>query len=362
MTEQGFSETAVIGAGGWGTALANLLADKGFGVRLWVYEEELAETMRTRRENPVYLPGVRMADGVSPSSNIHEVARGAGLIVWAVPAQFTRRVLSIAEPSVAEGSLMVSATKGVENESLLTMLEIFSAVLNPSRRVRLACISGPSFAREVSMLKPTAVAAASDSPDVAGRVQEVFSMPHFRVYTSGDVRGVELGGALKNVIALAAGMADGLELGSSTRAALITRGLAEITRLGVRMGAKQQTFSGLSGIGDLVLTCSSELSRNRTVGYEVGRGRPINDVLEGMRMVAEGVTTVISMVKLGQRYGVELPIAERVYSILYEGQSPREAVAELMGRGLKEEFRDVEHAGAPVRRVGEPGGLREGTS
>jgi len=311
-------------------------------VGLWVYEEELAETMRARQENPLYLPGVSLADGVFPTPEIQEAAKRAELIVWAVPAQFTRSVLSIAAPYVESDALLISATKGIENGSLMTMLEIFSTTLDPSRSVRLACLSGPGFAREVSMRKPTAVVAASDRGEVARYVQGVLSTPYFRVYTSGDVRGVELGGALKNVVALAAGMADGLELGSSTRAALITRGLAEMIRLGVRMGAERQTFSGLSGIGDLVLTCYGELSRNRAVGYQLGRGRPLRDILDEMRMVAEGVTTVISMVGLGKRCQVELPIAEKVYAILYEGEAPREAVRALMGRDLKEEFWDAE--------------------
>lgn len=341
------SKAAVIGAGAWGTTLANLLADRGWHVGLWAFEEDLAERMRAQQENAVYLPDVPLADEVSPTPSIQEATRYAELIVWAVPAQFTRNIFSLTAPHLEKSALLVSATKGIENGSLMSIVEMFSTMLSPSKQVRLACLSGPSFAREVSMRKPTAVVAASYAADVARYVQGVFSTPHFRVYTSGDVRGVELGGALKNVIALASGIAEGLDLGSSTRAALITRGLAEMIRLGVRMGAERQTFSGLSGIGDLVLTCSGELSRNRTVGYQIGRGRPLRDILAEMRAIAEGVTTVISMVGLGKRYQVELPIAEKVHAILYDGEAPLEAVAALMSRDLKDEFWDAKTPRAP---------------
>ncbi len=327
---------AVIGAGSWGTTLADLLAKKGHDTTLWVYERELAERLPATRENDLYLPGFSLSESLRFSANLSETVAGREMLVLVSPSQVMRRVMAQAEPHITEGTLLVSAAKGIENETLQTMSEVLGEVL-PQHAANLAFLSGPSFAREVAASMPTAVVAAAKDEEVARRVQEAFSTESFRVYTNDDVVGVELGGALKNVIALAAGVCDGLGFGCNTRAALITRGLAEITRLGVAMGAQSATFAGLAGMGDLVLTCTGELSRNRSVGMELGRGRTLDEILSGMTMVAEGVKTALSAHQLARRLGVDLPITEQTYRILYENKDPRQAVTDLMLRELKAE-------------------------
>jgi glycerol-3-phosphate dehydrogenase (NAD(P)+) len=327
----------VIGAGSWGTTLADLLASKGYAVTLWGYEKDLVERMARTRENDLYLPGVALAENLSFTADLTTAVAGKEVLVLVSPSQLMRSVVSRAVPHIAPGALLVSASKGIENETLKTMSEVLEEVLPPRLSARVAFLSGPSFAREVAAGMPTAVVAAAGDAEVARRVQDIFSTDSFRVYTNDDVVGVELGGALKNVIALAAGVSDGLGFGYNTRAALITRGLAEMTRLGAAMGANPTTFAGLAGMGDLVLTCTGDLSRNRTVGMELGRGRTLEEILSGMKMVAEGVKTTLSTHQLASKLKVELPIVEQMYRILYENKDARQAVTDLMLRELKPE-------------------------
>ena len=330
-------DVGAIGAGGWGTALANLLAEKGIPVSLWVYEEDLAKTIADTRENTLYLPGIQLAPQVHAQSDLGAVVEAKRLLVMAVPSHVYRQVAVRVIPFLSAGVMIVNATKGIENESLKTMGEIWREITPEGQVWDYAALSGPSFAREVARHVPTAVTVAATSKEVAVEVQRLFATPFFRVYSSTDVIGVELGGALKNIIALAAGIIDGLGLGHNTRAALITRGLAEMSRLGTTMGADPLTFLGLSGVGDLVLTCTGELSRNRTVGFQLGQGKKLEEILGEMRMVAEGVKTTRSVYHLARKQRVELPICEQMYRILYEKRSPRDAVATLMQRDLKHE-------------------------
>jgi len=328
---------AVIGGGSFGTSLAILLAGKGYEVRLWVYEKSLAAEMKEDRVNRLYLPGHRIPDNVSPSTDMEEVLRCPDMILQVCPSHVVRRVMEEAYRYFPKDVPIVSASKGIENDSLMTVDEILFDIL-PGRFHRcLAYISGPSFAQEVAAGIPTVVVAASRNLEVAGTVQETFSTPTFRVYTSEDVAGVELGGALKNVIAIAAGTAAGLGLGHNTQAALITRGLAEITRLAVKKGANPLTLSGLAGVGDLVLTCTGELSRNRSVGFQLGQGKSLKEILASMKMVAEGVKTAKSAYDLSVKEGVEMPLSEQTYNILYRDTSPSDAVFSLMTRRLKHE-------------------------
>ncbi|MBI1919979.1 MAG: NAD(P)H-dependent glycerol-3-phosphate dehydrogenase [Geobacter sp.] len=327
----------VIGAGSWGTTLADLLAKKGHDVVLWGYEKELVEEMQSRRENSVYLQGITLSPRLSFTNDLAEAVAEKQLVLFVPPSQVARGVLKTALPSLGKDTLIVSASKGVELETLCMVSQVFEQVLPPEMYRNFAVLSGPSFAREVAQEMPTAVAAAADDESVAKAVQKIFTTSYFRVYTNNDMVGVELGGAIKNVIAIAAGISDGLGFGYNTRAALITRGLAEITRLGRAMGAQQSTFSGLAGMGDLVLTCTGDLSRNRTVGIKLGQGQSLEHILGEMRMVAEGVKTTESAFGLAKRLGVDMPITEKVYQILYAGKSAREAVIELMTRDLKAE-------------------------
>ena len=328
----------VVGAGSWGTALADLLARIGHRVTLWAYESDLVERMRKNRENDLYLPDISLHEGLSFTDSLATVATGRELVLLVPPSQLMRRVFQQLLPHLGDDVILVSASKGIENGTLMTMSQVLEEELGRARRrARLAFLSGPSFAREVAKGLPTAVVAASREGAVAESVQRVFSGERFRVYTNRDVIGIEFGGSLKNVMALAAGIADGLGFGSNTRAALITRGLSEMTRLGVAAGAEARTFAGLAGMGDLVLTCTGDLSRNRTVGLELGRGRKLNDILAGMTMVAEGVKTTVSTYQLAARLKVEAPITEQVYKILEEGKDPRQAVTDLLRRSLKAE-------------------------
>ncbi len=327
----------VIGAGSWGTTLANLLAVKGFDVTLWCYEEELSVQMETARVNEVYLPGIELSDNLTITSSLDRACCEKELVLFVSPSQVTRHVLTQALPHIAPEAIVVSASKGIENDSLMLLSQVFEELLPEKMHKNLGFLSGPSFAREVSLGMPTAVVAAAQNLIVAEQIQEVFSTSNFRVYTHNDIVGVELGGAMKNVIALAAGVSDGLGFGSNTRAALITRGLVEMTRLGLKMGGTADTFAGLAGMGDLVLTCTGDLSRNRSVGIELGQGRKINDILSGMQMVAEGVKTTLSAFQLAQKLEVEVPIIEQMYMILYQDKDPRQAVTDLMMRDLKAE-------------------------
>lgn len=328
----------VLGAGAWGTTLANLLAENGAEVTLWSHSGELAERLARERRNTKYLPGVQLHPGVQPTGELDEAARKKALVVAATPSHVMRGVVSDAAVSLESGVLVVSATKGIENDSLQRMSEVFAEVLQPSLGARVAVLTGPSFAREVSGHLPTAVTLAAASEAVAEEARDYFASPHFRVYTSTDVVGAELGGALKNVVAIAAGMADGLGAGHNGRAALITRGMAEILRLGQALGAQPLTLSGLAGMGDLILTCTSQLSRNYNVGLGLGRGLRLEQILGEMQDVAEGVKTARSAYELARREGVEMPIVNEVYGILYEQNSAAEAVAHLMSRESKAEF------------------------
>ncbi|MBN2374431.1 NAD(P)-dependent glycerol-3-phosphate dehydrogenase [bacterium] len=328
----------VIGAGSWGTALANLLADKGYHIYLWVFEPELAKIIAHRHENTFYLPGHKISANVFPSTSMEDVVKGKRMLVMAVPSHFYRNIALQSLEYLENSAVIVSVTKGIEIDSLLTMSGIWHEILPPSKTVEIATLAGPSFACEVIRKLPTAVTVASRSLETARQIQSVFQTGYFRTYSSQDETGVELAGALKNVIAIAAGICDGLGFGHNARAALITRGLAEISRLGVKMGADTHTFSGLSGLGDLVLTCTGDLSRNRTVGLKLGQGMTLESILDEMRMVAEGIKTTKSVYHLAKREGIDMPICEKVYEILYEAKSCYATVNELMRRSLKDEI------------------------
>lgn len=327
----------VIGAGSWGTTLANLLAKKGFPVTLWVYETDLAERMAKTRINDLYLNGFTLSPNLAFTNELSEAVVDHQLLLLVSPSQVMWQVLKQLQPHLDKTCLLVSAAKGIENNSLQLMSEVLEEVLGAEVKNRCAFLSGPSFAKEVAEEQPTAVTLAADDLGVAHRVQEIFSTDYFRVYTNQDVVGVEIGGALKNVIALAAGVSDGLGFNHNARAALITRGLVEIGRLGMAKGAIESTFAGLAGMGDLVLTCTGDLSRNRTVGMELGRGRKLDEILNQMHMVAEGVKTTLSAYQLANKLGVKMPITEQMYQILYEDKDPKLAVADLMRRALTSE-------------------------
>lgn len=331
------TRAAVLGAGAWGTALATLLARKGTETVVWSYEPDVADAINREHRNPRYLEGVDLHPSLTATPEMGDALRGASLVLSVSPSHVVRRVMGDAVPHLRPGVLVVSASKGIENETLKTMDEVLADLLPPSLGARCAFLSGPSFALEVGLEHPTAVTIASADEGAAREAQEAFQTSFFRVYTSRDVRGVELGGSLKNVIAIAAGVADGLGFGNNTRAALITRGLAEITRLGVAAGADPRTFAGLAGMGDLILTCTGALSRNRTVGVELGRGRPLDEILGGMVAIAEGVRTTASAHGLARKLGIEMPIVDAMHSILFEGLSPRAAVMALMQREPKAE-------------------------
>jgi glycerol-3-phosphate dehydrogenase (NAD(P)+) len=331
------TRVAVVGAGSWGTALASSLARAGHDVVIWSFEEEVVRTINASHVNEKYLAGIPLPESLTASTDLAGATSGAEVILSVSPSQFVRKVITEAAPHIDPSALIVSASKGVETSTLQRMDEVLAEALGGDIAERFAVLSGPSFAAEVAKDLPTAVVAASTSEATAARVQTLFQTRTFRVYTNADVVGVELGGAVKNVIAIATGMAAGLGLGHNALAAIITRGLAEITRLGVAMGAQPSTFAGLAGLGDLVLTCTGELSRNRTVGYRLGRGEKLEDVLGGMSAVAEGVQTARAVYRLAQREGVEMPIAEEVYRILAEGKSPQEALGRLMAREPKTE-------------------------
>jgi glycerol-3-phosphate dehydrogenase (NAD(P)+) len=328
---------AIIGAGGWGTALAVTQARVQRPVRLWVYENDLAEAMTRTRENAVYLPGVQIPDLVQISSSLPDVASGARVVILAVPSPFYRAVAMQLLPLLSRDTVFVSATKGIENDTLRRMSEILEEVAAPTFAAQVAVLSGPTFAPEVSRGEPAALVIASADETLRVRLQTELSTPRFRLYTNSDRTGVELCGAVKNTIAIAAGVADGLGLGSNATAALVTRGLAEMTRLVLACGGRRETMSGLAGLGDLVLTAYGNASRNRRVGLELGRGKKIEEITAGMRAIAEGVKTTKSTVQLAQRLGIEMPIAEKMYAVLYEGLRPQEAITDLMERKLKEE-------------------------
>jgi glycerol-3-phosphate dehydrogenase (NAD(P)+) len=331
-------EIAVVGAGSWGTALAKTLADKGHAVTLWARSAEHAADIEARRENARYLPGASLPSTLHATADLAAAVADKPYVVSVVPSHTVREVLGRAAPSLRPDAVVVSASKGIENESLETMDEVLREVLPGRVGARPAFLSGPSFAKEVARGLPTAVVMASRDRDVAEAVAALFQAERFRVYTSDDVPGVELGGALKNVMAIAAGVSEGLGLGHNGRAALITRGLAEISRLAVRKGANPLTLAGLAGMGDLVLTCTGDLSRNRHVGLALGKGQKLADVLASMSQVAEGVRTTKSAHDLAHRLGVEMPITEAMYRMLYKDLPAAEAVVDLLGRTPRHEL------------------------
>ena len=329
---------AVMGAGGWGTALSLLAARAGGAVRLWSRNAAVVESINSKRENTAYLAGHRIPDSVTATCDAGEALEGAEVVILAAPSHATRELLGRVRGRTEPGAVFVSATKGIEVETGKRISELVADVLGGDAGARFVCLSGPSFAQEVAAGRPTAVVAAGSDPGLARLVQGALSVQNFRIYTNDDVTGVELGGASKNVMALAAGMVSGLGLGANSVAALITRGLAEMTRLACAFGARPETMTGLAGLGDLVLTCTGGLSRNRRVGEELGRGRSLGEVLAGMSEVAEGVRTARAVKLLADRSGVEMPITAEVNAVLYEDKGAREAVESLMSRPLKGEF------------------------
>ena len=336
MAEQTI-DVAVLGAGSWGTALAKHLADQGHRTRLWARRPEQAAHIEAHRTNPDYLRGVALPETLRATSDLNEALGGVSTVVVSVPTEANRALLGQALPLIGHGVPVVSATKGIEQGTLMLVSEIFEDVFPSERHGSLTYLGGPSFAREVAAGVPTAVSVAGHDEATRTQVQQLFNTPRFRVYTTPDVVGVEVGGALKNVIAIAAGVADGMGLGHNTRAALITRGLAELSRLAVRLGADPLTLAGLSGMGDLVLTCTGDLSRNRQVGIGLGKGQKLAQILDELGMVAEGVKTAKSAHELAAREGVEMPIADEIHAILYEDKPAREALVALMTRPLKDE-------------------------
>lgn len=328
------SYIAVIGAGSWGTTLACLLVDKGYDVSFWAFEKEISENINRTGRNNVYLPDVELPAALKATYNIQDAVKKSRYILNVVPTQFTRAVFMEAVKYIHEDALIISASKGIEQGTLMTVSSILYEICGS----RGAVLSGPSFAKEVINKYPTAVTLASQNADTNLLLQEIFNTNYFRVYTNTDILGVEIGGALKNVIAIASGISDGLDLGHSARAALITRGLVEITRLGEAMGADKRTFSGLSGLGDLVLTCTGPLSRNYSVGIKLGQGMKLKEILSSTRSIAEGVATAQSAFELSRKFDIEMPIIEQVYKVIYADEDPATAVNNLMNRALRSEF------------------------
>ncbi|WP_320007528.1 NAD(P)H-dependent glycerol-3-phosphate dehydrogenase [Maridesulfovibrio sp.] len=326
---------AVIGAGAWGTTLANTLAKKGLDTHLWVREKELSDEINSTGYNSVFLPDFKLSENLKTSSDAGKVITGADYYILVVPSQFLRSALIEMKQFFPQNPAVICASKGIELKSGAPMSQVVNEALD-GLNPRFAHLSGPTFAYELSSELPTSIVLGCEDDKLAAEVQELFSTSYLRIYTNPDYRGVEIGGAIKNIMAIAAGMADGLKFGHNTRAALITRGIAEMSRLGEAMGAQPSTFMGLSGMGDLVLTCTGDLSRNRQVGLKLGQGLKLSEILK-MRMVAEGVKTTESVHFLAQKLGVELPITEQVYKILYEDKDPATAVCDLMNRDLKAE-------------------------
>lgn len=331
------STLAIVGGGSWGTALAIVLAPRFDALRLWVYEKDLAGAMAEDRENHTYLPGCRLPDKIEITSELGECLEAADVALGVMPSHLARSLYQQMFPHVRPEMLFVSATKGLENGTLLRVSEVIQQVIGSRFTPRVAVISGPTFAREVARGDPTALVVAAADESLAATIQQMFSGPTFRLYSSSDPIGVEIGGAVKNVVALGAGVCHGLGLGSNAMAALITRGLAEISRLALAMGGRPKTLAGLAGLGDLVLTCTGDLSRNRTVGLELAKGRKLDEIVQSMKMVAEGIKTTAAAVDLARRYSVDMPIAAQVFAMLHLGRSPQEAIRLLMERSLKGE-------------------------
>ncbi|WP_447969969.1 NAD(P)H-dependent glycerol-3-phosphate dehydrogenase [Nitrospira sp. M1] len=332
MIAQPFKTISVIGAGSWGTALARLLARKGFTVRLWAHEQEVAESIQTTQRNALYLPDFLLPDSLSATGSLAEAVHETDLLLLAVPSHAMHTILEQLRPHMTTPLPITIATKGIEEHSLHLMSNIVEAVLPQPWHTFVTILSGPSFAREVCQEKPTTILLAGHTADLVTQLQQVFLTSQFRVYAGHDMIGAQIGGAVKNVMAIASGIVDGLELGFNTRAALITRGLAEMIRLGTAMGADVSTLYGLSGLGDLVLTCTGSLSRNYTVGLKLGQGLPLDDILSHTSTVAEGIRTTRAAAGLAQRHNIEMPIVDGVYQVLFAHMDPRQAVANLMNR------------------------------
>ncbi len=331
----------VVGAGSWGTALANLLATKGYGVDLWAYEPEVKEDIVNHRENRLFLPDITLSERIVPSNDLGEVVSNNRVILIVVPSHTMRQVtLGMAE-HISKDSIVITASKGIEDKTYLTMIGVLEQTLPMLDPDHLVALSGPSFAKEVACKVPTAISIACKNLETATLIQHMFATDYFRVYVNDDPMGLEVGGAVKNIIAIAAGFVDGMGLGLNTRAAVITRGLAEIRRLGMRLGANPHTFSGLSGVGDLILTCTGDLSRNYTVGKELGQGKTIAEIQAKRRTVAEGVKNTRAVYNLAKKLGIELPIINEVYMALYEGSTPEKAVKRLMTRPLGNETSEL---------------------
>lgn len=328
---------AVLGAGGWGTTLAILLNQNGFEVTLWEFNPEYAKTLEEYRENFYYLPKIKISHSINITNDLEFAVHKKNIIVISTPTQFIRKSLASLNNFDFKDCLMVSVSKGIENKTLLLVSDILIDIFKKVKRKNILCLSGPSHAEEVSRRIPTAVVCAAENNSKSKIIQRVFSNNYFRVYTNDDLIGTEIGGALKNVIAIAAGMSDGAGFGDNTKAAIMTRGINEIMRLGLKMKAKRETFFGLSGIGDLIVTCSSVYSRNRSVGEQIGKGKKLNTILKEMKMVAEGVTTTKSAFELSKKLNLELPITHQVYNILFKDKDPHKATEILMKRNLKEE-------------------------
>lgn len=334
-------QVTVIGAGSWGTTVAALVAAKG-SVRLWARRPSLADAVNEQRRNPAYLPEVRLPESLVATSDLTTALAGAEVVVIGVPSHGFREVLEQAAGGVGPDVPVVSLTKGIEQDTLMRMTEVVADVLPGHRTERIGVLTGPNLAKEVAARRPTASVIALGDAATAGQLQQLFMTPTFRVYTNDDVVGCEAAGALKNVMAIAAGMAHGLGLGDNTMATLITRALAEITRLGVAMGGRPLTFSGLAGMGDLIATCVSTKSRNHRVGFGLGSGRTLDDIVGEMNMIAEGVKSTRAILALAERHGIEMPIAEQVGKVLYEGADPTTAVATLMGRRARRELHGID--------------------
>jgi len=331
-------KAAVIGGGSWGSAFALHLGRQGIQTNLWIREKDVLDHLMQKKENISFLPGFHFPPTVGFSGDLEETVQYADIVFVAVPSKFCRKIYEQMTDSMKPDQVIVSLTKGIENTSLLRMSQVIKEVFSHSFLPQIAVLSGPSFAKEVALSHPTAVVIASENISLARKIQHLISNSAFRCYTSTDVTGVEISGTVKNVIAIAAGISDGLKYGYNTRAALITRGIAEMTRLGMNMGAKMETFSGLAGIGDLVLTCTGQLSRNRHVGIELGQGKSLSSILSEMEMIAEGVTTTSSIHNLALKIHHEVPICDQVHKVLYEDKSPKDALKDLMSRRLKDEF------------------------
>ncbi len=331
-------KASVIGGGTWGSAFALHLGRLNIQTKLWIREEDVYEEALRHKENRTFLPDHVFPETVSFFHNHEEALKSSDIVFIAVPSKFCRQVYQQLGPHLASNQMIVSLTKGIEENSLKRMSEVMEEVFSPLFTPRIAVLSGPSFAKEVAEGHPTAVVLASRDENQVKKIQHLISSPVFRTYTTTDIVGVELGGAVKNVIAIAAGISDSLQFGSNSVAALVTRGIAEMTRLGIKLGARMETFAGLAGIGDLVLTCTGKLSRNHFVGTELGKGKFLSEIVSSMKMVAEGITTTLSVHQLAQKENIEMPICEQVYQVLYENKDPRKALENLMTRKLKSEY------------------------